>query len=105
MKMTLPTLKYRIQEPKDGLEYKPLELVNIANNMDNSISRGRLISYLINNKLIPVNHAAAFRVLQRHEAGEIIRDEWRQVGRNKMMKMYRKSWMILPCILVKTSPT
>ena len=85
MKMSLPTLKSRIPEPEDGLEYKPLELINIAKNTDRSISRGRLIKYTIDNKLIPVNRAAAFRLLQRHEAGEVVRNEWRKVGRNRMM--------------------
>ena len=40
----------------------------------------------VNNNLILVNHASVFRVLQRHEAGETVRDEWRKAGRNKMME-------------------
>ncbi len=38
--------------------------------MDKRISRGGLITFVINNKPIPVNCTAVFRVLQRHEAGE-----------------------------------
>ncbi len=41
---------------------------------------------VLDNKLIPVYCAAAFRVLQTHEAGETFRDEWKQVGRNKMIE-------------------
>ena len=53
--------------------------------MDKNISRSRLIKYTIDNKIIPVNCVAAFRLLQRQEEGEIVRNEWRKVGRNKMM--------------------
>ena len=91
--------------PNNGLEYKPHELIKIANDMDKSISHGRLITY--DNKLIPVNCVAASRVLQRHKAGETARDEWRKVGRNKMVEdteLYRRLLMILPYIPVKPSP-
>ena len=84
-KKSLPTLKSRIPEPEDGLEYKPHELIKIANQTDKTISRNRLIKYLIENQLIPVNCAAAYRLLQRHKEGDIVRNEWRKVGRNKMM--------------------
>ena len=40
-KKSLPTLKSRIPEPEDGLEYKPHELIKIANQTDKTISRNR----------------------------------------------------------------
>ena len=75
VKMSLPTLRSRIPELEDGLEYKPYKLRKIVNDMDKNISYGRLITYITDNKLIPVNHATAFRLLQRHKAGEVVRNE------------------------------
>lgn len=75
-KKDLPSLASILPKPANGIEYQPKEFIEIEKNIKHVVPKTHLITHLVDNHLIPVKRAAAFRLLQNHDEGKNIREEW-----------------------------
>ena len=72
--------------PSNTKEYSPLEAIKVISPFPvGSTSRGKAISQILEKKLVPVERSGLYRMLQRHEAGERIKDKWNCAGRPRMI--------------------
>ena len=67
--------------------YQPHEVICICSAYPKgSNSRGKIITKMLNEKLVPVNRSGLYAMLGKHEEGKLVRDKWGEMGAPRLLK-------------------
>ena len=82
----LPTDISNLPPPSNGSQYNPKETIQLLQDYpENSKKKTHLINHLITSNLVPVTKDSVYKLLRRKKALRRIREEWGQIGRNKLL--------------------
>ena len=83
----LPTITSSLPPPANRIEYQPLEVLSlITPHPKGSNARSKIISHLLEDKLVPVNRSAVYKLIKKQEDKKEIRSQWNQAGPPRLLK-------------------
>ena len=83
----LPTTLSSLPQPANKCEYQPLEVLKlIAPHPKGSNARSKVISHLLEDKLVSVNRSALYKLIKKEEDRKEIRPQWNQAGPPRLLK-------------------
>ena len=78
-------ITHTLSPPSNNLQYKPLEVIQLLSHPSGSKARHDMLKHLLKEQLVPIQKAGIYKLLQRHQKGEMIRNDWNYVGRKKLL--------------------